>query len=384
MADPVSNSETRRKRFRLLGLALGATALLGAVYWLITHDHETTDDAFIEADVVQIAPQIGGQVAALHFIDNQRVTQGAPLLEIDPRDAEAAAAAARADLEVAQAEIASAQADLDLTKATTGASIDEARHGVEQSRQLVAQARQQAEAAQAEVVRTDLDVKRYEELSRSEFASHQRYEQAAADSRSSAARWRAAQMAATAGLAQQAQAEARLVDANAAPQRIAQKEAALTNAKARADQARAALIQAELNLSYTRVAAPQPGRMVRRAVNQGDVVQRNQVLASLVVDQPWVVANYKETQLARMRPGQAVRLSVDGMPGGDFAGRVDSIQAGTGARFSLLPAENATGNYVKVVQRVPVKIVFTDRADPRLPLLAPGMSVVPDVDVSGQ
>ncbi len=348
---------------------------------MLTKNREATDDAFLEADIVQIAPQVGGVIAALNFTDNQRADRGQLLIAIDPRDYEVQLASANANLDIALALQQAAEADLSLTKATTVASIDEIHNLVEQTRHQVSEARQQADAAQADAVRTAADVKRYDDLLQGAVASRQRYEQAVADARAGTARWRAAQLAATAVEAQQAQAQARLQDALAAPQRVAQKEAQLANAKAQVEQARANLQAAANNLSYARIKAPQSGRMTKRTVNLGDVVQKNQVLAALVVDPPWVIANFKETQLTRMRPGQPVSISVDAFPGHAFRGHVDSIQAGTGARFSLLPPENATGNYVKVVQRIPVKIVFDDLADDMLHLLAPGMSVVPAVDV---
>ena len=281
-----------------------------------------------------------------------------------------------------RAQEAAATADLELTKATTGAAIDEAHNVVEQLRRQVAEARQQAEAAAADAERASTDVKRYQDLFNSKVASGQRVEQAIADARATRARWKAALTAVTALESQQAQTEARLHDALAAPQRMRQKEAQLANARAQKQLADSNLQAALLALSYTTVNAPQSGRMAKRGVNPGDVVQKGQVLAQLVVDSPWVIANFKETQLDRMGPGQPVSIQVDALPGQRFSGKIDSIQAGSGSRFALLPAENATGNFVKVVQRVPVKITF-DALDPVMQKrLAPGMSVVPDVDVS--
>ncbi|HIJ39157.1 MAG TPA: HlyD family secretion protein [Rhodospirillaceae bacterium] len=372
----------RRKRFRIFGGVLAICLFGGGLSWLINHNHQTTDDAYIEADVVQLAPQIGGIVATVGFGDNQAVTKGQLLLQIDPRDAEVQVSAARASLAVAEAQEAAATADLELTKATTGAAIDEAHNVVEQLRRQVAEARQQAEAAAADAERASTDVKRYQDLFNSKVASGQRVEQAIADARATRARWKAALTAVTALESQQAQTEARLHDALAAPQRMRQKEAQLANARAQKQLADSNLQAALLALSYTTVNAPQSGRMAKRGVNPGDVVQKGQVLAQLVVDSPWVIANFKETQLDRMGPGQPVSIQVDALPGQRFSGKIDSIQAGSGSRFALLPAENATGNFVKVVQRVPVKITF-DALDPVMQKrLAPGMSVVPDVDVS--
>jgi membrane fusion protein (multidrug efflux system) len=383
-ADGQGAGGTRRKLFRVFAGAIAVGCLGGAVYWLLTRNHETTDDAFVEADMVQISPQVGGLVAAVDFTDNQRVVKGQRLIAIDPRDYDVALVSARANLDQARAARQAAAADLDLTRATTGAAIDQAKNGVEQARRQVAGARQQAEASAADAVRAAADIRRYEELVAHADTSRQRYEQAVADAHSTAARRRASQLAATAAEAEQAQAEARLADAEAAPQRIAQKEAQLATATAAVEVAEANVRAAEINLSYTRLFAPQTGRIGRRAVNVGDVVQKNQTLASLVVDPPWVVANFKETQLDRMRPGQPVAIFIDAFPDLRLKGHVDSVQPGSGARFALLPAENATGNYVKVVQRIPVKILFDGLPEDMVSRLVPGMSVVPDVDVGAR
>jgi membrane fusion protein (multidrug efflux system) len=380
-ADDAEARQKRIRRFKIFGLAIGVTVLASGIYWILTRNEETTDDAFVEADIVQIAPQVGGIVAAVHFSDNQRVVPGQLLIEIDPRDLEAQRDAAKASLNVALAQEQAAQADLNLTKATTGAAIDEAFHGIELARRQQAEAQQQTEALSADAVRSAADVKRYTELFQKADISKQRLEQAEADARATNARWRAAQLAATAAAANLAQAEARHRDALAAPQRVAQKDAQLANSHAMVEQAKANLRAAELNLSYSRLTSPQAGRIGRKAVNVGDVVQKNQILTNLVVDPPWVVANFKETQLTRMRSGQPAGMTVDAFPGHRFRGHVESIQPGSGARFSLLPPENATGNYVKVVQRIPVKIVFDDPTDALVSQLAPGMSVLPEVDV---
>lgn len=372
----------RRRRFTIFGGLTIAAFLGGGIYWLSTRNFESTDDAFIEADIIQIAPQVGGIVAAVHVTDNQRVAAGARLIDIDTADLDASRAAAEAALNVAQAQEQAAGADLELTRTITDAAVDQAREAVEQARHQVAEAEQSADAASADATRATADVKRYEELFKTADVSRQRLEQASADAKSTTARWRAARMAAIAASAARAQAEARYRDAQAAPARIAQKEAQLSNAHAQVEQAQANLQAARLNLSYAHISAPKAGRIGRRAVNAGDVVQKGQILAGLVVDPPWIVANFKETQLTRMRPGQPVTIVVDAYPDHRLAGRVDSLQPGSGARFSLLPPENATGNYVKVVQRVPVKIVFTDPPDEVLGRLSPGMSVVPEVDVS--
>ena len=376
---PDDPKATRQKRFKILGAILLAAATVALLWWLLTHNHETTDDAFIDGAVVGVAPQVGGRVVAVHFADNDVVRQGDLLVEIDPRDTEAAVAAARAALDAARARRDAAQASLELTRVTSGADYTRADSALGGAHQQVAQARASAEAAQADAVRAAADVKRYQELYEGHNASRQRLEQAQADARATAARWRAAQRQVDTAEAQVAQAAAQLKSASTAAQLVAEKEAELALANAQIAQAEADLRTADLNLSYTRLTAPQDGRVSKRAVEVGDSVQKGQILTEMVAGAPWVVANFKETQLTRMRPGQTVAISIDSYSGLSLTGHVDSLQPGTGARFALLPAENATGNYVKVVQRVPVKIVL-DHPE-QAPFLALGMSVVPDVDV---
>jgi len=272
----------------LVGGAVGLVLVIAAVgYWLYSRGRVSTDDAFIEARVIQISPKVGGQVVELNVTDNQRVHAGEVLLRIDPRDYAAAADQARAQVRAAEVEAQRAHSD--------GQRVRELF-----TRGLVA--------------RQDLD---------------------------------------------HAIAAERTADANVAA-------------------LREQLNQGTLQLSYTTITAPEEGRVTRRAVEEGMFVQAGQQLLALVTDDLWVVANFKETQLAKIRPGAPVDIRVDAYKRHHFRGRVDSIQAGTGARFSLLPPENATGNYVKVVQRVPVKIVFDPPPDPQYPL-GPGMSAVPTV-----
>ena len=375
-----SNGETRRGRLMVLAALLVMAGTAGGGWWWLRRDHVVTEDAFVDGDVVHIAPQVGGTVAAVRFTDNQTLAPGEVMVEIDPRDYEAALAAAIANLHAAETQRQAAQAALDLVRVTSDATVAEARSALDQARQNVAQARAAAEAAQADAVRAGADSTRAKELFRTAAGSGQRLDQATADARGSQARWHGAQAAVSAAEAQVAQAQARLTDALSAPQQVAVRVAQLATAGAQVEQAQAAVRTAELNLSYTTIRVPQAGRATRKAVAVGDVVQKNQVLTDLVTTSPWVVANFKETQLTRVRPGQPVEMTIDAWPDLRLTGRVDSIQAGTGARFSLLPAENATGNWIKVVQRVPVKIVFDHPAElaARLSL---GMSVVPDIDV---
>lgn len=375
--------ETQTHKHRTIWLAVAGCLLVlasgGAGYWWLTRNQVATDDAFIDGNVVSVAPQVvGGRVVALHIADNEQVEAGQLMVEIDPSDFEAALAQARANLAAAQADRQSARADLELTRASTAANLALAQSGVDAAQQTIQQDRAQADAAEAEAEQAKLNLPRVQDLFRRQFNSAQQLDQARAAAQSTEAEHGAALEAIDAAQAQLGEAQARLLQAQTAPQQVALKEAALTHAQAEVEQAEAEVKSAELNLSYTKITAPQAGRVTERAVNVGDVVAPNQTLTFLTVGRPWVTANYKETQLTRMRPGQQVKIAVDTYPDRPLRGHIDSLQSGTGARFSLLPPENATGNYVKVVQRVPVKIVFDEPAEMDR-VLALGMSVVPTV-----
>ncbi|HXO69099.1 MAG TPA: HlyD family secretion protein, partial [Bradyrhizobium sp.] len=333
----------RRRRFMVMGAVFFVGAVVAGVMWFVSRNHETTDDAYIDGDIVQVASQVPGMVAVVHFTDNQLVTKGTLLIEIDARDYEVAAASARATRDVAMAQEQAAAAAVDFTRTTTGAGLAQAAGGLEQMRKMVNQARSQSEALRADAVRAAADAQRVQDLYQSQHVSKQRLDQAVADASASQARWQAAEATTAATEAQVAQALAKLAEAGGGPQQIAVKEAELAGAKAQVEQAAAALRTAELNLSYTKIFAPQDGRLTRKAAAVGNFAQRGQTLTSLVAYPPWIWANFKETQLARMRAGMPVGIKVDANPGRSFRGHVDSIQAGTGARFSLLPPENATG-----------------------------------------
>jgi membrane fusion protein (multidrug efflux system) len=283
-------------------------------------------------------------VAKLRVTDNERVSQGDVLVEIDPRDYETRLARARADLANAEAQLEQANAQV---------TVDDAK-ALQQHAAVI--------AAEAEAKRAEADLKRYESVE-SRAVSGLQLTLAQTQARSTSAN------------VDVARNQAKSADAQASLSRVS-----VGAAQARVEQARASLDQAKLDLSYTKVLAPVSGRVTRRIVEQGIYVQTGQSLLALVPDDVWVVANFKETQLEHMRPGQPVSIRVDAFPRRVFQGKVDSIQSGTGARFSLLPPENAVGNYVKVVQRIPVKIVFDPPLPPELPV-APGMSVVPEVRV---
>jgi membrane fusion protein (multidrug efflux system) len=332
-----------------LKLFVGAAVLIVFVaiifyYLRCVAPYESTDDAFIDGYVTLISPRVPGQITRLAVTDNQEVKVGDVLVEIDPRDYEAKAAQARADLAAAQSQLNESQAQVKVSEAK------------------VTQAQAAVTAAEAENQRATDDLKRYENVE-SRAISKSAFDLAQAQARSAVANLEAARS-----------------QTNAAESDVELSEAGVETAKATVQQAEAKLQQAELNLSYTKIIAPMDGRVTARTVQLGNYVQPGQALLALVPKDVWVVANFKETQLTHMKPGQSVELKVDAYPNKKFKSKVDSLQAGTGARFSLLPPENAVGNYIKVVQRVPVKIIFDEELPTNLDI-APGMSVVPIVKV---
>jgi membrane fusion protein, multidrug efflux system len=411
-------------------------AIIGVRYWLYARAHESTDDAFIDGHIIQISPKASGYVAKVYVTDNQQVKAGDLIVELDARDYEARLQQAKAALDAGLAKQNEAKTNVSLTRAAGAASIQQAaatvrqaRSGVESSRAGAAssqnrasqatsavstaqanleQARAQVLAAEAEATRANADVDRYQALFAKDEVSKQQFDQAAATARTASAQLDAARQKVAATLAQVNEARSaeaaaaetarqsqtqiigaqagvgeaigRLAQANTAPQQVAVSQAQSETASANTEQLRAEVEQAELELSYTKIYAPEAGRITNKSVEAGALVQIGQPLLAIVPGDLWVTANFKESQIGRMVAGQRVDISVDAYPDKTFKGHLDSIQAGTGARFSLIPPENATGNYIKVVQRVPVKIVFDEQPDPKH-MLAPGMSVTPEVAV---
>ena len=342
---PPPRKRSRQQKLLLAGLA-GLVLLIAVIFYYreFIAPYESTDDAFIDGYVTILSSRIPGQVIKLLVTDNQEVKGGDVLVEIDPRDYDASLSQARADLATARGKSGEAQAQV---------KVNEAK---------VAQAQAAMTAAEAEAQRANDDLNRYQSVE-SRAVSKSAFDEAQAQARSANANLEAARS-----------------QAKAAEAEVALSEAGVETAAAAVQQAEAKLQQAELNLSYTKITAPLDARVTARTVEPGNYVQPGQALLALVPRDVWVTANFKETQLTYMKSGQPVELSVDAYPNRKFKGRVDSLQAGTGARFSLLPPENAVGNYVKVVQRVPVKIVFDESLPTNLDL-APGMSVVPEVKV---
>jgi membrane fusion protein (multidrug efflux system) len=369
----------RRRVLLVLAILILVGAVVGVWYWLATRGWESTDDAFIESAVVQVAPRVAGSLVVVAVDDNQLVRAGDLLARLDPRDFQTRADQAQAALSLAEAMLESARVSVRMTEASTAAAVDEANAALTAAQAKVEQQRAEVVAAQTELDRAQAERERYEALPPA-AASQQQRDVVRAAAESAAARLRANQTQVAAAEAEVEAARSRVVAAEADRLRVDVARAEVTRREAEVRQAGAALEEARLMLSYTEVTAPVAGRVTRKAAWAGDYVQIGEALLALVPVEAWVVANFKETQLGAMRAGQGARIRIDAY-GASFDGHVDSVQAGSGVRFSLLPPENATGNYVKVVQRVPVKIVFDPLPDPGRYLLGPGMSVVARVRV---
>lgn len=384
---------SRNPRFRVALIVGGIVVLVAGFFlWRYLGSYESTDDAQIDGHLNAISTRVSGHVVKLLVNDNQYVEAGTPIVEIDPRDYEVAVARAKAAYQDALATAESMQVNVPITTTNTGSQLSAAQAEVEGSRAGVAMSRQQLEASRAELeqaiandIKAQNDVGRYKQLVDKQEISHQQYDQAVAAARSSAAGVAAARASVSAAEQQVAQSQARReqMDANlraaqTAPQQNAQMRSRAQAAQAQAQQKKAELEQALLNLQYTRLVAPVNGIVSNRTVEVGQNVQIGQELMKIInLDDIWVTANFKESQLRLMHPGQRATISVDAY-GKKYNGHVQSIAGASGALFSLLPPENATGNYVKVVQRIPVKITF-DPGETKEHILRPGMSVEPEV-----
>jgi membrane fusion protein (multidrug efflux system) len=370
-----------------------AAVAYGAISW-ISRGKESTDDAQVDADVVAVSARVGGAVLKVHVTDNQQVHKGDLLVEIDPADLAAKEKQAQAELAAAHAEASAADAQVRIVLATSKGGLSAAQAQLSGSATSVASAGAQIEAAraalaqaQAEAARSDTDLARAESLRKDEAVPQAQVDTARAyDLAAQAAVARAtAQLAASEDMRRTAQtqiaeAKGRVEQSAPVDALLAAAQANADLAHARADAADASLAQARLQLSYTRIQAPSDGLLSRLAVHEGQLVQAGQQVVGIVPNTTYVVANFKETQVGNMRAGQRAEISVDALPGRSFEGKVESTSPGTGARFSLLPADNASGNFVKVVQRLPVKIAWVNvPADVKL---AAGLSV--DVTVLTQ
>jgi len=387
------SSTARGKRRRNLIILIAAVVLVagGLLLWRYLSSYESTDDAQADVHIYPVSARISGYVIRVNVNDNQWVNQGDVLVEIDPTDYQVALAQAQANLANAEATARSLNITVPITSVNTvsqlqftASGIEDARASVSAAEKQLAAAHQQVEAAQANDVKAQDDLRRYKLLVDKHEVSPQIYDQALASAKSSTANVSAAQASESAAeqFIQQAQSKLAQATANHAyaqtgPQQVSSTKARVQAAIADVQQKRALVQQSELNLKYTKVIAPVTGEVNKTVVVGLNVEPGQELLTVVPLDEVWVTANFKETQLKRMQVGQKADIHVDSS-GKTLRGRVDSIAGATGPLFSLLPPENATGNYVKIVQRVPVKIVL-EPGENRDRGLRPGMNVVPDV-----
>ncbi|MGX7001710.1 HlyD family secretion protein [Caballeronia sp. KNU42] len=333
----------------ILAIVVVLLILGGLIWWFATRNQVSTDDAYTDGDAVTIAPKVSGYVVVMNLGDNKFVHKGDLLIKIDPRDYQAQLDQANAQLGLAKAQLNAAQVQLDIARVQFPAQLT--------------QAKAQEQSAQANLVQTRAAYERQRAVD-VRATSQQNIDTATAQQKSA--------------LANVAQAQAQVKTASLVPQQISQAQATVEERRQDVHQAEAQVEAAALNLSYTELRAPADGWVTKRNVQYGTFLQAGTSIFSLVTTTVWVTANFKESQLERMRPGDSVDVSVDAYPNLKLHGHVDSIQLGSGSRFSAFPAENATGNFVKIVQRVPVKILIDSGLQPDLPLPL-GLSVVPKV-----
>jgi membrane fusion protein (multidrug efflux system) len=390
---PQSNSTPGlRKRIVILAAVL-AVLVGGAFLWRYLSSYESTDDAQVDVHLYPVSSRISGYVVRVNVDDNQWVQKGTVLVEIDPKDYEVAVAQAQANLASAEATAQSLNIAVPIASVSsssqlkfTASDVDNSAAGIVVAEEQLKSAHAQLEQAEANDVKAQDDLHRYKLLVDKQDVAAQVYDQALAAAKASTATVAAARdnEAAAAQFVQQARSrlagsQANHQSAETGPQQVSSTQARARAAIADVEQKRAALEQAELNLQYTRIVAPVTGEVNKTVVVGLNVQAGQQLLTVVPLDEVWITANFKETQLRHMRVGQRARVHVDSS-GRTFRGHVDSIAGATGPLFSLLPPENATGNYVKIVQRIPVKIVL-ESGENRDHQLRPGMNVVPDVSL---
>ncbi len=384
----------------LLIVGIVLVLVLVGWYWWDSRRWESTDDAQIDGHIYPISARVGGQVVKVNYDDGQFVHKGDVLVQIDPTDYKVALDRAQADYHDSQANLLAAQAGVPVSSVGSSSQINSASADVGSAQAGVAAAQKQVEAAQAQIVeaqanakKLNADVERYRMLLGKREISQQQFDQAIAAATAANATVTAREASLLAAQAQVRIAESRVLQSTAelrnaqvTPKQVEATRAKAVSAEAQTLRYKSALDQAQLNLGYTTIVAPVDGIVGKRSVQVGQNVAPGQDLMAIVpLRDIWVTANFKETQLAHMQPGQPVSVKVDTYGGRKWDAHVTSIGGATGAKYSLLPPENATGNYVKVVQRIPVRIDFDNNDKPDFNqdgLLRPGMSVVPDVKVS--
>ncbi len=385
----------KSRRGLIIVIVLVLVVVAGLFYWHSTYS-EDTDDAQINGHLIQISSRINGTAIKINVDENQFVQKGTVIAELDPADYQVAVENAEAALASAQAAAAAAKVNVPITSINTGSTLRSAGFDVSGSHAAVVQAQRQVESAQAKVaeaqannIKANQDLDRYKPLVAKDVISKQQFDSAVAQADATRASLVDAEAAVLAAQQQvqvaedkERQSQASLKSAETAPQQVAVQNARAKQAQAQVDEAQAQLDQAKLNLSYTKIVSPANGIITRKSLELNQNVSAGQNLLTLVsLDDLWVTANFKETQLKHIVSGQPVEISVDAT-GKTYKGKVTQIGGATGSVLSLFPPENATGNYVKVVQRVPVRIDFTDLADEdKDHNLRPGLSVEPTVRV---
>jgi len=376
---PVLSAGRAKRLYLILGGVVAGVLILYGIFVLLTRGHESTDDAQVAADIVPVGPRIAGQVIAVHVAENQQVHRGELVAELDPGDLQVKLAQAQADLDTATAQAQQADAQAQVTAASATGGLTAARGAVQSMQQSVgtsAEAVNDARAgvarAEANAVKAGADWKRAEELggkgdiSRAQVDAARAANAAAlADVASARAKLASAQNARQAAEANVMQAQGKLEQSAPVSAQVAAARATAALAHAKVNSARAALRAAELNLSYTKITAPADGIASRLSVHPGGLVAPGTPIVQLVPLRTYVIANFKETQVKAMRPGQRASIKIDAL-GQEFEGKVESLSGGTGASFSLLPPDNASGNYVKVVQRVPVRVSWNGPTSDRI------------------
>jgi membrane fusion protein, multidrug efflux system len=384
---PVEYPRRRSHKRQIIGVAVLVVLVGGILLWYYLSGFESTDDAQVDVHLYPVSARITGYVQAVHVGDNQWVEQGATLVEIDPKDYQVALAKAQANLETAEASARSLDIDVPISSVDTSSQLKFTSSDIENAKAAIAAGEKQVAAAQARIqeaeaqnVKAQDDVQRYHLLLIKDEVPKQTYDYAVAAAQTDSAAVTAAKADEATAEQNVAEARSRLIEAiarnesaQAGPQRVASTRARALSATADIGQKRAELAQAELNLGYTRILAPVSGEVTKNVVVGWNVDPGEQLLTVVPLDQVWITANFKETQLKHMRPGQKAKVTCDSN-GRTYQGHVDSIAGATGPLFSLLPPENATGNYVKIVQRIPVKIVL-EPGENRDRQLRPGMNV---------
>ena len=379
---PVINAEKSKRLYLIIGGIVVALLLIYGVFVLMTRGKQTTDDAQVAADIVPVAPRIAGQIVTIYVHDNQAVHRGDPIADIDPRDAQVKVAQAEGDLQTAQAQAAQADAQARVTAATARGGFEAAQAAVQGSRESVDTSASQIVEARAGLTRAEAnaqkaanDWKRAEELgakgdiSRAQVdAARAANEAAQADVASARARLTSATNAQQLAQANVQQAQGRLTQSAPVEAQVSSAQAAANVAHAKVQTMQAALEAARLSLSYTKITAPADGIASKLAVHAGSLVAPGQAIVQLVPRQTYLIANFKETQVSEMKVGQRATIRIDALGSRDFEGKVESLSGGTGASFSLLPPDNASGNYVKVVQRVPVRISWSGPTSDQTPV----------------